>query len=940
MSLTAQEWARVEVLFPQASTLPSAERAAYLDQHCAKEPRVRQEIEAMLSAADTGDDWLKRPVAVSAPERMADTLPAGTRLGAWEIKALIGHGGMGEVYLAERADGAFSMRAAVKLLKRDLIADRNTERFLRERRVLAGLSHPNIARVLDAGATGDGHPYLVMEYVHGARITDYSRMQALAPKAVVLLMQAVAEAVAEAHRQRIVHRDLKPANVLVTQDGQVKLLDFGIAKLMDEAETTDTLPMTPAYAAPEQILGQEPSPASDVYALGVMLFQLLTQRLPHRREGLPLPVIAASLGSETTERPSQVVFRAEGLLSTAQRLRQAEALSGDLDWIVLRALQADPKRRYQSAGELADDLDRYLEHRPVLARPDSAIYRASRFTQRYPTQVAAVLLAVAALTTGLASALWQANIARSEAVRAERVKEFVLSVFRQQDPSARTNAEALSPAQIMARGLERADSELSSEPGLLADVLNDLGEIQVQLGDPAAGRETLERALRERRARYGADSLQAAETLRKLALALTREGSNPEAESRLHEALAILEKRHALETVEAARVQMLLAFQLDLGKAKTADIAQRFLNAQTIFEARLGSNHPETTQTMFFRGQALEQAREDQESEAVLREAVTRIERSSGEVSARLIKPLSVLAILYKRNGNYAEAERAYARTVDLQRRYYEGHHQDLTKLLLSWADLEQERQQYGRAETLFQEAEAALPASAFNERADLHKERGQFFLQLERYAQAERDLARAVALYRQTQGENSGFTWFVAGEWGRSLAGLGRLAEAEKIQREALERISRIMGPEAYQISLVTDALAETLLRRAKHVEVVALRRRSLALTEKKYSIQHRLTAARQVNLAAALLAVNRSASALEAAPLLDQAIQTLQGLSTKDPKLGSALLARGKLWLDQGNKPAARAALQQALQVLETTRNPDAAQLQEARRLLSKAG
>jgi len=386
MHLTAAEWARIETLFPLAAELAGTERARFLERECGKEPRVRSELEAMLAAAGSEDRLLDAPVALTSTEepRTVEDLAPGTRLGSWKIRSLIGHGGMGEVYLAERADGAYTMKAAIKLLKRELFSYANAQRFLRERRVLARLNHPNIARVLDAGTTDDGRPYLVMEYAGGARITDHARARHLAPREAAQLMLAVAEAVAEAHRQGVVHRDLKPANVLVAEGEQVKLLDFGIAKLLDEDEsaTPGVLPMTPAYAAPEQVLGQALTTAADVYALGVMLFQVLTHRLPHLREGMPLPVIAAGLRDETAEPPSQVVLRTEGLFDGVPRRRQAQALAGDLDSITLKALQHDPARRYSSAAEFAGDLRRHLEHRPVLARPDSFGERVRRTIAR------------------------------------------------------------------------------------------------------------------------------------------------------------------------------------------------------------------------------------------------------------------------------------------------------------------------------------------------------------------------------------------------------------------------------------------------------------------------------------------------------------------------------------------------------------------------------
>jgi hypothetical protein len=940
LKLSAPEWARVETLFPQAAELAGPARAAFLDRECGGEPRVRAELEAMLEAADGNDRLFDTPIGLTSDqEKMAELLPAGTRLGSWKIKSLIGHGGMGEVYLAERADGAYAMSAAIKLLKRELYSYTNAQRFLRERRVLARLAHPNIARVLDAGTTDDGRPYLVMEYVHGSRITDYARARQLGPRDAARLMLAVAEAVAEAHQHGVVHRDLKPANVMVTEDQQVKLLDFGIAKLMEESEAAmpGAVPMTPAYAAPEQILGQPLTPATDVCALGAMLFQLLTHRLPHRREGLPLPVIAAGLRDETVERPSRVVLDNTALFGESGK-RYAQALAGDLDWIVLKALQPDPRRRYQSAAELADDLRRYLEHFPVTARQDSVTYRASRFARRYPTQVAAGSVAVAALALGLAAAVWQARVARIEAQRAERVKEFVLSLFREQDPEKRAQVEPLAPAQLIADGLARADEELAEEPELHATLLSDLGDIQVALGDPTAGRITLERALAQRRERHGDGSLEVAETLRKLAHALNNEDRHEEELARLQEARAILARHGALDTLEAARLELQLGFAADRGKARGIESARHFEAAQEIFEAELGPDHPDTLRALDYRGQVLEQARQDDAALVVLRELVARTEQAYGAESARLVLPLYHLGRVLKRSGDAGEAAAHFGRGVQLLRRHYGAVHPRLVDVLRSWADLEQGRSNYARAEKLFDEAEAALPATTGpGRRGELLKDRGQLRLAMGRYDEAERDLREAARLYRQGEGEKSGLTWFVASEWGRALLATGRAAQAEQVQREAAARLAAVMGPDAYQNALIADALGDTLDRRGQHAEAVVLRRRALALTEQKYVPAHRLTASRQTHLARSL--IEQGGAPAEAAALLDRAIATLRGLPADQAWLARALALRGRLYAQVADPASARPVLEEAVRLYEALPSTDAG-LADARRWLASAG
>ena len=316
MTLGREQWERLEALFAQAQGLGTAARRAFAEGLAAEDEAVRRELQAMLLAAEGTDELLDRPVAVMASGEEPVSLAASTLLGPWRVGERIGRGGMGEVFAAERADGAFEGQAAVKVLKRGLDTEAVVARFLRERRILGRLTHPNIAHLLDAGATGDGRPYLVMERVQGEPITDHCRRPEVGVRDLLVLMATVCDAVHEAHRQLVVHRDLKPSNVLVEAAGRVKLLDFGIAKLLadpDEGETVRGGPvlLTPAYAAPEQLTGEAATTATDVYALGVLLYELLTGGLPHRRDSVSAAVLAVSRGEEAPAAPS-IALRARG----------------------------------------------------------------------------------------------------------------------------------------------------------------------------------------------------------------------------------------------------------------------------------------------------------------------------------------------------------------------------------------------------------------------------------------------------------------------------------------------------------------------------------------------------------------------------------------------------------------------------------------------------
>jgi serine/threonine-protein kinase len=436
--MDAQHRSKTHALFLEAAGLPEDARAEYLDQACGGDAALRAAVEALLAGeSETRAASPTEPPTVPG-EPDGKELPAGTRLGPWRIARLVGRGGMGEVYEAQRADGTFELRAAVKLLKRGLDTDAVVARFNRERRLLAQLDHPNIAHVLDAGVAPDGRPFLVMEYVDGLPITEYVRAHPLPVPELLRLVATVCEAVQAAHARKIVHRDLKPSNVLVTAQGQVKLLDFGIAKALTEEDDSEATrlggggAMTPAYAAPEQLLELPATPASDVYALGCILYQLLVERLPHARGGRTTRDIARGLERETVDRPSTVLRRERGRLPEPTRLARLKSASGDLDLIVLKALHAEPQRRYADAHQLAEDLQRLLEKRPVLARPDSAVYRLGRFVRRNRLPVAATLAVVTALSLGLAAALWQGHIARLRRQQADDLINFMLGDLQDQ----------------------------------------------------------------------------------------------------------------------------------------------------------------------------------------------------------------------------------------------------------------------------------------------------------------------------------------------------------------------------------------------------------------------------------------------------------------------------------------------------------------------------
>jgi len=474
--------------------LPAGERAAHLDAACNGDLALRADVEGLLTVATGEPLWIdevafERFDALLSDVRDGGDAPdddaIGRQIGPFRLLSEIGRGGMGVVYQAERSDAQFRQLVALKLIKRGMDTDFVVRRFRAERQILASLAHPNIARLLDGGTTDDGRPYFVMEYIEGEPIDRYARTHALSLRARLELFLQVCDAVGYAHQQLVVHRDLKPLNILVTPGGVPKLLDFGIARILqDEGEGatgTGVRALTPAYASPEQLEGLRPATSSDVYSLGVILYELLTGSLPHAVRSRSPDDMAQSIRTTEPPRPSTVAAASAG--------RMQRDLRGDLDNIVLMALRKEPSRRYSSVEQLAADIRRHLAGLPVIARTDTFRYRASKFVQRNSAAVAISLIAALLLVTGTAAVAWQARVATQNAERANRrfgqLRTLARSVlFDYHDAVVDLPGSTPVRERLVKDGLEYLDklsAEASDDPSLqqeLAAAYERMGDVQ------------------------------------------------------------------------------------------------------------------------------------------------------------------------------------------------------------------------------------------------------------------------------------------------------------------------------------------------------------------------------------------------------------------------------------------------------------------------------
>jgi serine/threonine-protein kinase len=581
--LDPAQFARVTTLLDAARALGPEERTAWHAELSMREPEYAGLIGELLATHSAADgDAL--PETQHAPEAQFATAtdiqdsPVGKVFGPYRILRALGRGGMGSVWLAERADGLFTRLVALKLLHAHLVGTALTERFARERAILGALNHPHIARLLDAGFS-EGQPFLALEYVEGVPLTTYCDARRLSLQSRVELMLQVLSAVQHAHRNLVIHRDLKPSNILVTQDGRVSLLDFGIAKLMSEGEARETeltqaggRALTPDYASPEQIAGLPITTASDVYSLGVVLYELLCGSRPYRLKRDSRGALEDAILSVEAVRLSQAAMPdeiAQARAMTVKKLRQA--LAGDLDTIAGKALKKDPAERYATADAFQQDLRRYLAGRPVLARPDSAGYRLRKFVARNRVAVSIATATAVALLAATSISLWQARVAREHAViaqreakRAQAVQDFLVDIFRtnsetQNDP---IKARQTTARELLDIGARRIAARFKDAPEVQAEVADSLADMYQEVGLDEESADMLAQEIRALKQVYGGQDRRVAQTLLSLAGTLFPTTRRAEGLAALAEARDILDATHddsrtrGVLLIESARSQM------------------------------------------------------------------------------------------------------------------------------------------------------------------------------------------------------------------------------------------------------------------------------------------------------------------------------------------------------------------------------------------------
>jgi eukaryotic-like serine/threonine-protein kinase len=854
----ANDWDELAAIFTGALEVPPADRDAWLERACAGRAALRDEVAAMLLAdADGARLAIEEQLLSDADPTFAE----GTDLGGHRILRWLGRGGMGDVYLGVRPGEASEDLVAIKVLRRGISGAGAAARFGRERRILANLAHPAIVPLLGNGVTPDGRPYLVLQYVDGAPITAYCDSLRLPIDARLRLFIAVCRAVQYAHVRLIVHRDLKPSNILVTKDGEARLLDFGIAKALspDEEETDlthqDGAPMTPERAAPEQLRGEVPSTATDVWALGVLLQELLTGRLPFAVAGRSRADIERAVSGQDAVAASTAIrllhssdpAAARGIAASratsVDRLRGA--LRGDLDTVIAAALRREPERRYASAGHFADDVERFLGGQPVLARPHGVGYRLRRFIGRNPAAVAAtavaiVLLAAFSVSTALQSAevKRQRDRAAAEEMKANAVVDLLTEVLGGADPTAGASGPTIDIAELLARGEKRA-GELEAQPAVQARLWHVLGKIQHERSGFAKARTLLTQAYAKQVELEGPDDARAQEIAIDLARTDRTLGFRSAAETRLRALLVRLDRQppprpallaaalDELSNVASVREkERLIERSLELRRAivpADSNAIAESLNSLGILAAERGARDPAIRHyreslailhgsvgashpyALAVQSNLAAVVAEPAEQETIYRSLIAAHTKRVGDRSAPVAMAWNNLGTALARQGKLDAALAAYSRSRDLWAHLGGADHPMALNPRRSIAVVLELK---GRPEESLSELRAILDAAARRGAepvtiASLHAQAGGVLFHLDRLAEARRELQPAVDELRRLEP--------VGGPHRTSAElGLGLLLLAEGRSSEARSELASVVAARQKNLPAGDPYLAE----------------------------------------------------------------------------------------------------------------------------------
>lgn len=936
MAMPGRDWERLEELFTQACDLPEAARAEFVARHCANDQELRDELTALLRAHDAAAGFLDHlQFKTGGGEDEPSSLAPGSEFGAWRVTRAIGRGGMGEVYEVSRADGTFEQRAALKLLRRE--AAGQIERFLAERSILARLDHPGIARLFDGGVAGDDRPWAVLEYVEGRPITDWCAAHDADLKLRLNLFTQVCDAVASAHSHLIVHRDLKPSNILVDEHGRVRLLDFGIAKLLDpvlgkSGETTQ-IPLTPDYCAPEQLAGEPVTTATDVYALGLLLYELLTGQKAWSIQGLPIAHAILTLIEANAPKPSVTASTLPDPPMPARLLR------GDLDAIVARCLRKEPSLRYATVDALEQDIDRYRQGRTVVARGGARAYVFGRFLRRYKWAAIGLVALILALGAGIAATTWQARRTAEQAARAEAAKNFLLGIFKASDPRIASDKPR---GQITARELldvsaDRIEREFAAQPDLQIEMLGQVAAILRELGEKERYAALHARRMELARARYGADSAIVIGGLLDNANDAYDRVDYEAMLKPLAEADAALRRARLDQTTLRARWWLLQGNALYNRSGAKKEREEALRKAVEMY-ARLAPDDPVYVTALNDYGVFFGMELDYPQAVALFRRALAVDERLPVRNDAEMLQIYRNIGQAYTQNGDFAGAEQAFSKAADIARRTYGENNAQYWRLVANEAQVACLGGARERALPLFANLMPMLPsADQFDYHAATAREyHGECLA-------ADGQLQKAILLLESALAAFRSHARFklemprILRHLGDAYARADRVEDARGVLNEALALYdSNNQAPDSPPVLAVREQLGRFLLDQDDLDGAETQFREVLAQSRGRRLAHIALAHAGMARLA---LARKDPAAATEASHAAVEMFDHVEGF--RDMHMQPYLWrVRAEAALASGDVDEARVWAQKAADAYQRYVSPESADLQQARATLAKAG
>ncbi len=900
--MKAERWQQVRSILEAALELAPDERAAYVKAVCADDGALKEEVQSFISSYEEAGDFLENTPLLDDAIQLDDPEPqmlVGQRLGPYKLMGEIGRGGMGVVFLALRDDDEYKKRVAIKLVKRGLNSDEVLHRFRHERQILASLDHPNIARLLDGGTSAEGLPYFVMEYIEGTPIDRYCDENRFSIRQRLHLFRKVCSAIQYAHQNLIVHRDLKPGNILVTAEGEPKLLDFGIAKLLNPELYAQTLLttalstrlMTPDYASPEQVRGRKITTASDIYSLGVMLYELLTGHRPYRFTDYRQEEIERVICQEPPEKPSAAIKRiveeekpdgAPPTTLTPERVSETregqpeklrKKLAGDLDNIVLMAIRKEPERRYSSVEQLSEDLRRHLEGLPVIARPDTFAYRTSKFIRRNKIAVAVAVAFFVLTVTAAILIIGQSIRAQRESAKAQQVSQFLIELFNVSDPG-QARGNTITAREILDKGATRIERELADQPAVQATLMHTIGQVYAKLGLYDAAQPLYEKSLAIRRDLYGETSAEYAESLSYLAMVYSAKSDYQQAESLDRRVLDIRRRVLGDEHFEVARSLNNLAYVLALrGERQAAEPLYR--QAIAMHRKVKGNEHEDLASTLNNLAMLLDNTGQYDEAEALFQEALAMRRKLFGEDHPDVGVSLNNLAGLYRRKGDLAAAEQLYDDALAIARKSLGAEHPTVATLMNNLGVLLTSTDRKDEAERLHRESLALRRKHFGDESIDVAlslNNLGLLFYERQEYDEAEKLYRQALAIHRKQLGDQHLSVAIDLNNLGLLFNRKKEYAAAVETLRESLAVYRHATGEETLEVARGLSNLALALYEKGEYEEAQRLARQAL---EKR----RRLLPATHADIALSLLSVGRMMSEqgnpIEAEPLIREGLE-----------------------------------------------------------------